>query len=56
MDETELMIQDCQNWESKLNDWEKGFIQGVDEQYGKKAYLSPTQLDKLEAIWQKVTK
>lgn len=56
MDETEQMIQDCQNWEKKLNEWETGFIQGVDEQYGKKGYLSPGQLDKLEAIWNKVTR
>lgn len=56
MDDTGQMIQDCMNWEKKMNEWEQNFIQSIDEQYGKRGTLSPAQLDKLEMIWEKVTK
>lgn len=56
MDDTEQMIQDCQNWQTKMNEWEQGFVQSIDEQYTKKGFLSAAQMDKLENIWQKVTK
>ncbi len=56
MDDIGQMIEDCQNWQMKMNEWEQNFVQSIDEQYTKKGYLSPAQMDKLEMIWQKVTK
>lgn len=56
MDDAGEMIQDCQNWQMKMNEWESNFIASIDEQYGKRGFLTPAQMDKLENIWQKVTK
>lgn len=56
MDDAVEMIQDCQNWQMKMNEWESNFIASIDEQFGKRGFLTPAQMDKLENIWQKVTK
>ena len=48
-------IKDCENRESKLNDWERGFVQSIREQFDRTGGLSPTQNEKLEEIWDRVT-
>jgi cytochrome oxidase assembly protein ShyY1 len=55
-DDIGQMIQDCHSWQMKMNEWESNFIASIDEQYGKRGFLTPAQMDKLENIWQKVTK
>lgn len=55
-DEHITMIEDCENREEKLSDWERGFIDSIKkqlEQPGKQ--LSERQAERLEAIWEKVT-
>lgn len=56
MDDTHEMIKDCLNWYKKMNPWEQEFTTSIDERFTKYGKLSPAQLDKLEAIWEKVTK
>ena len=51
-DEIELMIEDCMKRETKLNEWERRFIQSISEQTYK---LTDNQLNKLETIWERVT-
>ena len=49
--ETELMLADCMARESKLTDWEREFIQSIEEQ----ATLSMKQKQQLDKIWERVT-
>ena len=46
------MINDCLNRQSKLDDWEVNFIDSIMD----RAVLSPKQTQKLEEIWERVTK
>lgn len=56
-DEALTMIEDCENRESKLSDWERGFIDSIKKQLegdeGKT--LSMKQEATLNEIWDKVT-
>lgn len=54
-EEVEQMIEDCENRESKMNDWERDFIQSVREQVDRGNGMSPKQIETLEAIWDKIT-
>ncbi len=53
IDEVWQMIQDCENRESKLTEWEVDFIADITEkvEYG----LTEKQIEKLESIWERVT-
>lgn len=50
-DEERQMIADCEARESKLSDWERGFIDSI----GRSDTLTERQAAKLEAIWDRVT-
>jgi len=52
MTEVEQMIDDCMKRESKMNDWEIGFIDSI---HGKGSNLTQMQLASLNRIWEKVT-
>ncbi len=54
-DDIPEMIRDCVQRESKLSDWEKGFIQSIGEQHDRTGSLSAKQSEILERIWDKVT-
>jgi len=51
-DDIDYMINDCINRQSKLSDWEVEFIDTIMD----RSTLSPKQLEKLESIWERVTK
>jgi hypothetical protein len=55
VDEIEAMIHDCEERESKLSDWERGFIDSIGVQFSRGNGLSVKQIEKLEAIWNRVT-
>jgi hypothetical protein len=55
MSDVEQMIQDCENRESKMSDWEQKFIDSIDAQLGRGSSLSPKQVETLENIWERVT-
>ncbi len=49
------LIEDCENRESRLSEWERGFIESVKGQLVKNNGLHKDQISKLEEIWEKVT-
>lgn len=54
-DEHLTLITDCENRESKLSDWERGFIDSVRSQIEKGRALTDKQVQNLESIWERVT-
>lgn len=53
--EHEQMIQDCETRESKLTDWERGFIDSTGKQMADDKPLSQKQIETLDKIWERVT-
>lgn len=49
------MIEDCEKRESRLTEWERGFIDSLSEQLHAGRRPSTRQLDTLDAIWEKAT-
>lgn len=54
-DEHLTMIDDCEKRESKLSDWERGFIDSISHQMKNGASLTERQIEVLEQIWNRVT-
>ncbi len=54
-EDIETVIEDCMKRESKMSEWEQGFVQSISEQFDKSGSLSSTQNETLERIWEKVT-
>lgn len=53
--EHETLIEDCENRESSLSDWERLFVNSISEQLCRGGSLTERQAEKLEAIWERVT-
>ena len=49
------MVTDCENRESKLTDWERGFIDSLSHQLAAGRALSEKQAESLDTIWERVT-
>jgi len=49
------LIQDCENREERLTDWERSFIDSVKDQVTRGKGLSPKQEERLGMIWEKTT-
>ncbi len=49
------MVQDCENRESKLTDWERSFIDSIGRQLADDRGLSDAQATRLDEIWERVT-
>ena len=54
-DEHAVMIEDCENRESKLSDWERSFVDSVSKLIEKGFSLTDKQASTLDSIWEKVT-
>lgn len=54
-DEHQQMVQDCENRESKLTDWERSFIDSISKQLANGRRLSEKQAARLDEIWERVT-
>lgn len=54
-DEHQQMVKDCENRESKLTDWERGFIDSISKQLAEGRRLSDNQAARLDEIWERVT-
>lgn len=54
-DEHQIMVEDCENRESKLTDWEREFIDSIKAQLARGRPLSEKQAERLDAIWERVT-
>jgi len=55
MNEHEQMIADCEARESKLSDWERGFIDSISEQLARGKSLTDKQDEILTKVWERVT-
>lgn len=51
----EQMVLDCESRESKLTDWERGFIDSLGKQIAEGRRLSEKQASRLDEIWERVT-
>lgn len=49
------LIEDCEARESRLSDWERGFIDSIKKQIEEGRHPSIKQIDTLDNIWEKVT-
>ena len=50
-----IMVEDCEKRESKLSDWERGFIDSIKNQLQAGHALTARQAETLDAIWERVT-
>ena len=55
-DEYQKMIDDCEKRESRISEWEQGFVDSVGSQLGRGRHLSQRQIETLEKIWERVTR
>ena len=55
MDEDIQLIEDCEDRESRLSEWEAGFIQSIREQISRGKHLTSKQQETLTRVWEKVT-
>lgn len=53
--EHQEMVADCEARESKLNDWERQFVDSVGRQLREGKTLTPKQAERLEEVWDRVT-
>lgn len=54
-DEHAVMVKDCQERESKLTDWERGFVDSLEHQLAASRRLTDKQVETLDAIWDRIT-
>ena len=53
--ESAWILEQLESQESKLSEWERNFVQSLQEQIGKGRKLSMKQRDVLGNIWDKLT-
>jgi hypothetical protein len=49
------LIDDCENRESRLSDWDRQFIDSIKRQLEAGRPLTTKQLDKLGEVWERAT-
>ena len=49
------LVSDCEMRESRLTEWEQGFIASIRERLEKELPLTPKQTDTLDKIWERAT-
>lgn len=54
-DEYRQMLDDCEARESRLTDWERGFIDSIHDQLGADRGVTARQIEILDRIWERVT-
>jgi len=54
MTDTEAMIDDCMKRETKMNGWEREFLQSLSE-LDDVNNITPKQYERLERIWERIT-
>ena len=53
--EHQQMAEDCEARESRLTEWERGFIDSMKHRLAHGQGLSTTQAQKLDEIWERAT-
>lgn len=54
-DEHETMVADCEARESRLTEWEQGFVQSMRERLDARRSLTDRQAETLDRIWTRAT-
>jgi hypothetical protein len=49
------LVDDCEKRESRLTEWEAGFIDSIRSQLEREKPLSQKQTETLDRIWERVT-
>ena len=49
------MVEDCEMRDSRLTDWERGFLDSISKRLENEQGLSERQIETLENIWERVT-
>lgn len=55
MTEHEQMVEDCEQRESRLTDWQRGFIDSIGKQLRDGRSLTAKQAEALDDIWESAT-
>lgn len=55
IDEYMTLVEDCENRESRLTEWEIGFVDSIRHRLEKELPLSAKQTEMLDKIWERVT-
>ena len=55
-DEYLTMLDDCENREDRLTDWERGFVDSLRRQIEQGRRPSPKQIETLDSTWERATK
>lgn len=55
MTEQEQMVEDCENGEQRLTDWERGFIDSIGKVLREGGELTEKQAEALERVWERAT-
>jgi hypothetical protein len=48
-------IEDCENRESRLSDWDRSFLDSIKRQLEGGGSLTEKQSDKLDEVWERAT-
>lgn len=54
-DEYLQMLDDCERRESRLTDWERGFVDSLRHQIEAGRAPSPKQIETLDRVWERAT-
>jgi hypothetical protein len=55
VDEYLAMVEDCEKRESRLTEWEAGFIDSIRSRLERELPLSAKQIETLDKIWERAT-
>jgi hypothetical protein len=54
-DEYLTLVDDCEARESRLSDWERGFVDSIRSRLENGVTLTPKQIETLDNIWTRAT-
>lgn len=55
VDEYLTLVEDCEKRESRLTEWETGFVDSIRRRLEKEQRLSAKQIETLDSIWERAT-
>ncbi|MCK4793826.1 MAG: hypothetical protein KAV87_59405 [Desulfobacteraceae bacterium] len=55
LDEAKQMVQDCEEREGRMSDWERGFISDMQGRIAANYWFTDKQKETIFKIWEKVT-
>lgn len=55
MSEHEQMVEDCEQRESRLTDWDRNFVDSIGKQLREGKSLTKKQAETLDEVWNRAT-